>query len=366
MLNYSFFDSVIGPDGQPDRAFGAGDFSKYFGTLIKNGIFPNPSSNFQIIGDQNNMTVKAEAGLAWINGHLAYDDGVFILNIDKADSALDRIDRIILRLDTLERCIKWIVKKGDLSSNPVAKSLQRDADAYEIAIADVRVGKGVSKITQSSITDLRMNTELCGWVTGTVTQIDTSTLFNQLEQWKSEYISESNNWTTEQRALFLAWVKQFETDSSTWKTEQEELFENWSATEKNKFDEWLKSVKDALSGDVAGNLLTKINKNSDDIASNKNEINSIRGKIQDMQLLASNWIGSTAPFSYTLEIPNSTAKSTVEILPSESITQEHVNTFTDALIQAAGQGAGTVTLKAWGNKPSINLPIKVILRAEVM
>ena len=105
MLNYSFFNSVIDQEGNPDRPFDANDFSKYFGTLIKNGVFPNPSTNFQIQGDQGNMSVKAERGLAWIEGHLAYDDSVFILNIDPADSVLDRIDRVVLRLDTLERCI---------------------------------------------------------------------------------------------------------------------------------------------------------------------------------------------------------------------------------------------------------------------
>ena len=78
MLNYSFFNAILDPEGNPDRAFDANDFSKYFGTLIKNGIFPNPSSNFQIQGDQNNMSVKAEPGLAWIEGHLRYDDSVFI------------------------------------------------------------------------------------------------------------------------------------------------------------------------------------------------------------------------------------------------------------------------------------------------
>ena len=184
MLNYSFFNSVIDQEGNPDRPFDANDFSKYFGTLIKNGVFPNPSTNFQIQGDQGNMSVKAERGLAWIEGHLAYDDSVFILNIDPADSVLDRIDRVVLRLDTLERCIKWVVKKGEPSAKPIAKELQRDADAYEIGIADVAVNHGIINITQSMVKDLRLNTELCGIVTGQVTQIDTTTLYAQLEGFK--------------------------------------------------------------------------------------------------------------------------------------------------------------------------------------
>ena len=247
MLNYSFFNAILDPEGNPDRAFDANDFSKYFGTLIKNGIFPNPSSNFQIQGDQNNMSVKAEPGLAWIEGHLAYDDSVFILNIDPADSTLDRIDRVVLRLDTLERCIKWVVKKGELSGRPVAKTLQRDADAYEIALADITINHGATKVTQTMITDLRMNTELCGWVTGTVTQIDTTTLFNQMEQWKADYIARTNTWTTDQENKFLTWKQLFETSATDWRTKEE-----------RKFTEWLNSLKGKLEGDVAASLTLRV------------------------------------------------------------------------------------------------------------
>lgn len=247
MLNYSFFNAILDPEGNPDRAFDANDFSKYFGTLIKNGIFPNPSSNFQIQGDQNNMSVKAEPGLAWIEGHLAYDDSVFILNIDPADSTLDRIDRVVLRLDTLERCIKWVVKKGELSGRPVAKTLQRDADAYEIALADIAINHGATKVTQTMITDLRMNTELCGWVTGTVTQIDTTTLFNQMEQWKADYIAKTNTWTTDQENKFLTWKQLFETSATDWRTKEE-----------RKFTEWLNSLKGKLEGDVAASLTLRV------------------------------------------------------------------------------------------------------------
>ena len=247
MLNYSFFNAILDPEGNPDRAFDANDFSKYFGTLIKNGIFPNPSSNFQIQGDQNNMSVKAEPGLAWIEGHLRYDDSVFILQIDPADSTLDRIDRVVLRLDTLERCIKWVVKKGELSGRPVAKTLQRDADAYEIALADITINHGATKVTQTMITDLRMNTELCGWVTGTVTQIDTTTLFNQMEQWKADYIARTNTWTTDQENKFLTWKQLFETSATDWRTKEE-----------RKFTEWLNSLKGKLEGDVAASLTLRV------------------------------------------------------------------------------------------------------------
>ena len=341
MLKFSFFDSIIGADGQPDRAFGAGDFSKYFGTLIKNGIFPNPSSNFQIMGDQNNMTVKAEPGLAWIEGHLGYDDSVYILNIDKADSTMDRIDRIVLRLDTLERRIKWVVKKGEFSASPTPKPLQRDADGYEIAIADVRVGKGVSKITQSAITDLRMNTELCGWVTGTVTQIDTTTLFNQLEQWKTEYIEATNTWTTEQEQAFLNWKQLFETAAT-----------DWRAGEERKFQEWLDSIKGILSGDVAGNLQLEIDnlkKEDDRLEKAKSNIPSYA----EITLEVAKWSGDT----YSLEEIYPDSKYDIEIELSGNATKDIAKVWGKVI--PVTDISGKNIIKALGAVPSENIPVRV-------
>lgn len=356
MLKFSFFDSIIGADGQPDRAFGAGDFSKYFGTLIKNGIFPNPSSNFQIMGDQNNMTVKAEAGLAWIEGHLGYDDSVYILNIDKADSSMDRIDRIVLRLDTLERCIKWVVKKGEFSASPTPKPLQRDADGYEIAIADVRVGKGVSKITQSAVTDLRMNTELCGWVTGTVTQIDTSTLFNQLEQWKTEYIETTNTWTTEQEQAFLNWKKLFETAAT-----------NWRAGEEQKFQEWLESIKGKLSGDVAGNLQNQIEelKATDTTLDNNTKAVEKRvKKLEDERPLPVEITIERAKWSenkYSLEDKYPFSQYDIYILDyGETATETEMFAWGDAMIKGS-MTENVLTATSSTNVPKIDIPIIIDL-----
>lgn len=247
MLKSCFFNSVLDQEGVPDRPFNADDFAKYFGTLIKNGVFPNPSTNFQCIADQETMSVKMKAGIAWIDGHLRYDDNVHILEIDTADSVLDRIDRIVLRKDVLDRDIHWVVKKGEMSGKPVAPTLQRDENAWELGIADVKVAHGTVSISQSMVTDTRLNTELCGLVTGVVTQIDTTTLFNQLEQWKKEYIEKTNTWTTEQEQAFLNWKQLFETAAT-----------DWRAGEERKFQEWLDSIKGQLSGDVAGNLQNQI------------------------------------------------------------------------------------------------------------
>lgn len=173
MIHSGMFNSLNG-----DRKYNAWWFAKYFSTFIGNGVFPNPSINLQVVENEN-MKTTVKPGTGWINGYFIYNDSDFVLQHDLADGVLKRIDRIVMRLNHLSRQIEITIKKGNFASTPVAPSLQRDADAYELALADVLVNPGVTEITQANITDIRFNKELCGIVKGTVDEIDTTDLFAQ-------------------------------------------------------------------------------------------------------------------------------------------------------------------------------------------
>jgi hypothetical protein len=220
------FNSVNG-----DRRYKAEDFREYFASFISNGVFPNPSNNLQVIAN-NDMTITIKAGKGWINGAIYINTDDYILNIDVADGVLNRIDKVVLRMDTAERKIYSYVKKGQFASSPTAPTLQRDADAYEIALADVAVNKGAISITQANITDLRLDKNLCGIVHGTVDQIDVTTLFNQY--------------------------------STRFKIKSEEF--------EKEFEDWLKTLKDVLGEDTAGNLLNLITKNTESINNIKSDL----------------------------------------------------------------------------------------------
>lgn len=352
MLKSCFFNSVLDPQGVPDRPFNADDFARYFGTLIKNGVFPNPSTNFQCIADQETMAVKMEAGICWIDGHLGYDDNVHILEIDTADSVLDRIDRIVLRKDVLDRDIHWVVKKGEMSGKPVAPTLQRDENAWELGIADVKVAHGTVSISQSMVTDTRLNTELCGLVTGVVTQIDTTTLFNQMEQWKTEYIEATNTWTTEQEQAFLNWKQLFETAAT-----------DWRAGEEQKFDEWLQSIKGKLSGDVAGNLQNQIedlkaadvtlDNNTKAVEKRVAKLEEERPSQVELTIERAKWSGN----KYSLEDKYPFSQYDIYILDyGANVTEEQMFAWGDAMIK------GSITenvLTAIGTKPTIDIHLVI-------
>lgn len=230
----SFFTSLNG-----DRRYKASDFAEYFKTFIGNGVFPNPSTNLQVIAN-GDMTLTLSPGYAWLNGYMYSNTDDLVLTIDHADSALKRIDRVVIRCDYVNREIRSYVKKGIFSQNPSAPVLTRDTDAYELCIAEIQIDKGVVAIQPSKIIDTRLNTEICGIVTQTINEIDTTTLYNQLQS----HIQEKS------------------LDMSTWITEAKEYFSNWLRDTQNEynneFNNWFDTIKGVLDGDIAGNLANRI------------------------------------------------------------------------------------------------------------
>ena len=208
MEKSSFFNSVQASDGSYDREYLAEDFAKYFSSFIGNGVFPNPSTNLQVLSN-NNMTISISIGKAYINGYYYENTTKLVKTIDVADGVLNRIDLVVLRLDFTNREIKVYVKEGTFASSPVAPSLQRDSDMYELGIAEISISAGATTITQGDITDLRLNNDYCGVVHGVVDQVDTTTIFNQFQAFFNEYSNKYKN------TLSVA-EKQFEQDFLNW------------------------------------------------------------------------------------------------------------------------------------------------------
>lgn len=84
----------------------------------------------------------------------------------------------------------------------------------------------------------------------------------------------------------------------------------------------------------------------------------------ELTLSASSWTGDSAPYTYTLSVNGVTTTSNQELLPAVNITEEQLTALQSANIQDGGQSADTIILKAFGDKPTIDLPIRVILRGD--
>ena len=138
MEKSSFFNSVSG-----DRKYKAEDWASYFASFIGNGVFPVPSTGLQVVAG-NGMQVTVKAGKAWINGYFYDNTSDLSLTLATADGVLNRIDRVVVRWDLTNRLISVKVKSSSPSASPSAPNIERDADIYELALADIYVGAGVT------------------------------------------------------------------------------------------------------------------------------------------------------------------------------------------------------------------------------
>jgi hypothetical protein len=222
-----------------DRLYKAEEFAEYFAQLIGTGVIYASAESLKVRA-AGSMDITLSAGGAFIEGRGYINNAAKTFTLDTADGALNRIDRLVIRCDYSERTISGQIKKGSYSASPTAQSLQRDADAYEIGIADIYVAKGVISISQSNITDLRLNTDLCGIVTALIQQADTTELYNQFEEYFTEF-----------KQQYIASVED-------WTDTKESSFKEWETAQKASVIEWFDSLKDIIDENVAGHLQNEI------------------------------------------------------------------------------------------------------------
>ena len=184
-MRSGFFNSIDG-----DRKYDADDISNYFLKLISNGVFATPANSMQIQA-ATGMRVKVTPGWAFINCKWLRLDNDYYITLDKADVKYSRVDRIVLRLDPSDeaRNITIQVKKGDAKEKAYLKSLERVKNGvWELSLGYVWVHANATEIRQSNIVDERANTDVCGFVTGLIDQIDTTNLFAQYDEAFTEFM----------------------------------------------------------------------------------------------------------------------------------------------------------------------------------
>ena len=188
MANSIPFNAIL-VDDEYDRVYKAEDWAWYFATFIGNGIFPKPSDGLQVVA-YNGMEIKVNVGYAFINGYAFRNPKIFSITLEMAERAQNRIDRVVVRWDLSQRDIYIAVIKGTASAKPVAAAVTRNTEIWELAIADIYIGKGVTRIQTQNITDQRFNSSICGIVTGTVKEIDASVLTKQFNDFFNNYSNE--------------------------------------------------------------------------------------------------------------------------------------------------------------------------------
>lgn len=203
-----------------DRVYDANDFSEWLKKFYTTGVFNGDLA----VTASGGMTVSVSSGYVNIEGKVKFFSTPTTLTIATAGGTYERIDTVVAECNYSDREITVKVVTGAYSTSPTATAPVRTAAAYQLVLAQIDVPAGATEIMQKNITDKRMDSNVCGLVTGTVSQIDFSTV-------------------------------------------------------KAQFDSWFEDVKGTLDSDAAGNLKNqidaaneKINTNTNNIATNTNNI----------------------------------------------------------------------------------------------
>lgn len=98
-------------------------------------------------------------------------------------------------------------------------------------------------------------------------------------------------------------------------------------------------------------------------AASKEYVDSVAtGTTLSVTLASASWTGTAAPYTYTISNAAITATSTQELSPATDITADQLTALQNANIIDGGQAGGSMTLKAFGEKPSVDIPVRIIVK----
>lgn len=300
MKSFPFDSQITGVDdaGLPvyDRASTSEDLARWFACFFTNGIFASGGFTVSV----NGLEVNVSPGDCLINGRYGYESETRTLALAQGDSK-PRMDSIVLRLDLslAMRKIDLYVKPGTPADMPVAPTLTREETVWELGIANILVGAGHQAVTDSAVTDTRLDNDRCGLVAQAMHTIDTSTFYRQIQADMAEF----------------------------------------KATEQEMFEAWFASVQTTLDGDVAGNLLNLIN--------TKVSLNAV-----SVTLPAAGWVEN----NQTVSVAGVTAANQVVVTPSPSSHDQ----YGECAVRCTGQSAGALSF-ACITVPTIDLKVNVMI-----
>jgi len=301
-LTSGFYNSI-----NHDRQYYNDQVSRIFDGIIKDGIFASIGTAM-VVTAAGGMNVNIGIGRAWFNGRWVNNDSIYPLPMPAASLELDRIDTVVLEIDNSDavRAASYKVITGAAASTPTAPDyntgITDTENVHRYPLADVYIHgvttEGDGSISQSDITN-RVGTDPCPFITGILETIEIS---NLLLQWESQ------------------------------------------------FNDWFNTIENIMSGSTAGEV-----------------ISAVTSHMQNYTLANANWVfvnqGDESYYFYVIN--NTTYISTVsnqEVLPGLNITKAQLEALQAANIIDGGQSSGQMILKAMGDVPTIDIPIRVLFR----
>lgn len=207
-----------------DRRYNADSMEKWLKKFFTSGVF---EGDLQVLA-LNGMTVEVQTGYCNLFGKVGLFETANSITLPVAHSTYPRIDTIVVERNDADRVISLKNITGAYSGDnpsPTPPVWDESNGIYQLVLAQINVGAGVSTITQANILDTRAIDGLCGYITGTVEEVD----FSQFA------------------AQFTAYFNEFKNGNEA------------------AFDEWFDEIKGQLSEDAAGHLQNEIDDLQDEV-----------------------------------------------------------------------------------------------------
>ena len=323
---FGFFES----SGEDIRSYSAADMAAAFHALASNGV-TDADTCLRVTAEGSTMRTLVGYGTAMIEGHYyrLRDDGSGIQAFTHTTEAeLSRIDRMILRLDLAARTISLEKVIGMAAATPEAPALTRNAETYEISLAQVLVRAGADELLPSDITDERADDAACGVIAPE--SLRRSAIAEMIDNAIEAAIAEEN-------ADVLRLSQQTLTES-----EQAQARENIDAVKKTGTSTAIQKgdgngdTEDAVPGEDYGAPVA-----------------------ERTAVLSASWSGSTAPFTQAVTVSGmTTAKKAIVGLPA-TVSQAQYLAAMEAMLRVSSQGTNTITITAEGTKPTISIPVLI-------
>lgn len=137
------------------------------------------------------MTIKIDTGRGWFDKRWVDNSSEYLMTLESADVTLNRYCAVVVRTDRTEsvRASAPVLKYGAYATSPKKPEMTRTEEVKEYCLAYIYIKAGATQITAADIEDTRGDTELCGWVTGLIEQLSTTTLFEQWTQIFSDWFA---------------------------------------------------------------------------------------------------------------------------------------------------------------------------------
>ena len=145
-------------------SYNQADFNAFLLDSIGSGYVLGYGNELRVSANSPaNMGVRVKTGRCYVQGYYGWVTANEALTVPTANPTKPRIDRVVARLSvSVNQSVTFAVLTGTPATTPTPPALTRTSETYEISLARIFVGAGVTSISAANITDERTDATVCG------------------------------------------------------------------------------------------------------------------------------------------------------------------------------------------------------------